>query len=53
MFFRFSTSAERRRHRAMLGLRRHLSPRLIRDIGLDPRIDEPRVPAHPLLPPET
>lgn len=53
MFFWSSASAERRRRRAMLRLRRSLSDRLIRDIGLDPRIEEPQVPAHPLLLPET
>lgn len=36
------------RHRIRRGVPRHLPPHLMRDIGLDPWPDCPRLPFHPL-----
>lgn len=48
MTLSFLRIAIRHRRRNPRGVPRHLSPRLMRDIGLDPWPDPPRLPLHPL-----
>jgi len=43
----FSKGARHRR-RLLLGVPRDLSPRMMRDIGLDPWPERPRIPLYPL-----
>ncbi len=45
MFRRISASREARRHRRMIrALSRGLSPHMMRDIGLEPWPESPRIP---------
>ena len=48
MTLSFLRTAVRQRHRIPLGVPRDLPPHLMRDIGLDPRPDRPRLSLHPL-----
>jgi hypothetical protein len=44
----FLHTAARHRHRILRGVPRDLPPHLMRDIGLDPWSDRPRLPFHQL-----
>ncbi|MBD3787192.1 MAG: hypothetical protein IE922_09505 [Sphingomonadales bacterium] len=44
----FRRRGARHRHRIQRGVPRDLPPHLMRDIGLDPWPDRPRLPFHPL-----
>ena len=48
MTFSFLRTGARHRRRIPRGVPRDLSPRMMRDIGLDPWPDRPRLPFHPL-----
>lgn len=44
----FLSSGPPQRRRILRGVPRDLAPHLMRDIGLDPWPDRPRLPFHPL-----
>lgn len=48
MTFSILRTATRHRHRIPRGVPPDLPPHLMRDIGLDPWPDRPRLPLHPL-----
>lgn len=48
MAFSLLRTAARHRRRIPRGVPRDLPPHLMRDIGLDPLPDRPRLPFHPL-----
>lgn len=48
MIFPFLHARSRRRRRILRGVPRDLPPYLMRDVGLDPWPDRPRLPLHPL-----